>query len=441
MVVRNDARRDPRVTKEASTLARAGYSVAVIGVTGEDEVGWEETAEGYRVRRVRLNRNLRRQIKQRLRSVSPATYGRVTRLYRRARGISEAPHGRPTTSPSAGALNERDRVHRSMIASLESHSATQLSLAQAIVTTAPTVVHAHDLDTLQAGVWAARMTGAALVFDSHEIWWQQHAPDQAPQEWIEFHRALEAELIGVPDRVITVCDSIADFFSTTHGIVKPAVVRNAIDIAPADLPTPDSLHPSNRPVEVLFHGGFAQYRGLEELLVAAESFVGARLVLRGFGSLEASLRNTVAERSLHGKVTFEPPVPMSEVVAAASRSDIGVIPYKPVCLNNRFSTPNKLFEYLSAGVAVAASDLPEIRRVVLGEDVGVVFDPEDPASIASAINDLAADPERVMGMRRRAITAVRERHNWAIESEQLLAIYRELLPRRPIDRLLSFVSR
>jgi glycogen synthase len=440
MLVANDARRDPRVQKEARSLARAGYSVAVIALAKTDQdVGWEDAEGGYRVQRVRPEGLTRAALKKRFSQAAPRTFQIFTRAYRKVRRIPEKPRAR-AAEPGL-TREERDLGARrtAMIASIRTHSAQSWVMAQAAMMTAPRAVHAHDLNTLLAASRAARATGAALVFDSHEIWWEQLAPGIAPDEWIHFYRELQRELMPSVDRMLTVCESIADWFTEFHRMPKPAVVRNSIELVSGF--TPDiSARPEDRPVEVLFHGGYSINRGLEELIEAASMLKNARLAFRGFGVLEPKLRSIVEERRLQHVVRFEEAVPMSDVVTAASASDIGVIPYKPVCLNNRFSTPNKLFEYMNAGVAVAASDLPEIARIVRGEQIGALFDPMDPTSIANAINELASDRQRLAEMRRRSRRAAELRHHWGVDEQVLLQIYRELLPRSPRAHLKKIVS-
>ena len=433
MLVGNDVRRDPRVQKEARTLADAGYSVGVIGLSYSKAEDWRTEPGGYRVKVVTPTGPIKQQVKTTLSSLAPDAYDVLTRRYRRLRGIPERPVAAPAHAPSAPE-DERARqtavMRTSLTASMRTHGTRSVAHANAAIRTLPRVVHAHDLDTLQAAAWVARSTGAALVFDSHEIWWKQHADGHAPDEWVAFFRDLERELFPRCDRVITVCDSIADFFVEQHHVRRPEVIRNAIEVPQGGFRKADELHPTTAPIEALFHGGFSFDRGLEELLAAAPALEGARLVLRGFGSLEPQLRAIVERDGLEDKVRFDNPVPMDQVVDAASRSDVGIIPYKPVCLNNRYSTPNKMFEYLSAGVAIAASNLPELRRVITEEDVGALFDPDAPESIADAINTLARDPDRVYEMRRRAVQAAAERHNWSVEAPKLLDVYKELLPRR-----------
>jgi len=104
-----------------------------------------------------------------------------------------------------------------------------------------------------------------------------------------------------------------------------------------------------------------------------------------------------------------------------------VIPYIPFCLNNRFCLPNKLFEYLMAGLAVVGSDLPELRKVIMGHNVGRVFNPEDPQDIARALNDLLEDEEQLARMKRNALHAVRAVYNWQAESVKLLKAYESLV--------------
>jgi glycosyltransferase involved in cell wall biosynthesis len=87
-----------------------------------------------------------------------------------------------------------------------------------------------------------------------------------------------------------------------------------------------------------------------------------RLVLRGFGIIERELKALSVGRA---NVRFENPVDTNKLVSAAGEADVGIIPYLPTNLNNYLASPNKLFEYIQAGLPIAASDSPVMRRVVL----------------------------------------------------------------------------
>ena len=101
---------------------------------------------------------------------------------------------------------------------------------------------------------------------------------------------------------------------------------------------------------------------------------------------------------------------------------------QPTTLNHRYTTPQKLFESLAAGVPVVASDLPGMAPIVRSTGAGVLCDPTSPASIAAAIRQfVGAPPEERAAMRDRALDAAHGRYNWEAQVETLLGLYRGLL--------------
>jgi glycosyltransferase involved in cell wall biosynthesis len=82
---------------------------------------------------------------------------------------------------------------------------------------------------------------------------------------------------------------------------------------------------------------------------------------------------------------------------------------------------------MSAGVPVIASDFPLWREILLPRDCGICVDPEDPAAIAQAIDDLVSNPERAAEMGRNGQAAVRDEYNWANEEGKLLRLYEDML--------------
>jgi glycosyltransferase involved in cell wall biosynthesis len=164
-------------------------------------------------------------------------------------------------------------------------------------------------------------------------------------------------------------------------------------------------------------------RGLEQLVDAAATFDGADLVLLGSGPLEAALVRRARDAGSAERVHLLAPVPSDEVVDYAASADVGVSPIVPSCLNYRYSLPNKLFQYMAAGVPVVASDFPQVREVVEGSGSGVVVDTTRPELIASAVNRILADPEEARAMGERGRAAVDERYNWSTAAETLLSVY------------------
>jgi glycosyltransferase involved in cell wall biosynthesis len=298
--------------------------------------------------------------------------------------------------------------------------------------------HAHDLHTLPAAALAARRDRATLVYDAHELY-----PEMSTLSARESRiwRVVERALIGRADHVITVCESIADELSARYRIAKPTVLLNCpprpqITSDRDSDPLRERIDLADRTVPiVLYQGGFTANRGLPQLVRAGGLLEQGVLVLMGWGQLEDELRRIIAEHRLEERVLITPAVPPSELLEFSAGADIGVIPYEPVGLNNTYTTPNKLFDYIAVGLPVAASPLPELRRFVEGLGLGSTFASIDEAGIAATINAMLGDPERMHSMREAALRAAPSL-SWEVEAEKLLAVYASCrTPRRVQVRL------
>jgi glycosyltransferase involved in cell wall biosynthesis len=172
----------------------------------------------------------------------------------------------------------------------------------------------------------------------------------------------------------------------------------------------------------LYQGRYAPERGLENLVRAAHHLLpDIGLVFRGYGPIEGELR---ALASGTKNVRFVQPVPMEQLVDAARDADVGIVSYLSSNLNNYLASPNKLFEYIHAGLPVAASDIPFIRKVVCENDIGAVFDPKDPLSIAESLNRVTR-PRELLRHRKRIIAAAKK-YSWQVEEKKLLRTYARL---------------
>jgi glycosyltransferase involved in cell wall biosynthesis len=274
--------------------------------------------------------------------------------------------------------------------------------------------YANDLDTLLAGYLLTRLHRARLIYDAHELY-----PDLAETS-PDFYRFLlkkvEGYLARRADAVITVNDPIAEILQDRHRLErKPTVVLNC----PPFQPVPERVNASLPLYKVLYHGLYLPGRNLEGLVLSMRYVENAQLYLRGYGMLEGTLRRIVDQNGLRDKVIFLAPVPMSELVPKAAEFDIGIVPYpgNPLNLNSYFCGPNKVFEYLMAGLALAVSDLPELRKIVDQYDVGIVFDPDSPRDIARALAELTE--ESLQRMQANALAAARETFNFEREAEKL----------------------
>ena len=115
-----------------------------------------------------------------------------------------------------------------------------------------------------------------------------------------------------------------------------------------------------------------------------------------------------------------------QVKRVLEKSVAGLVTFLPVP-NHIEAQPNKMFEYMSAGIPVIGSNYPLWRSIIEGNECGICVNPEDKKSIAQAIDKLVSDKNLAESMGKNGIKAVNEKYNWAIEEKKLFKLYDELL--------------
>ncbi len=294
---------------------------------------------------------------------------------------------------------------------------------RALGSTRAAVYHASDLYVMPAAARAARRQGARLVYDARELY--PFVAATAGRPWVTlFWHLLEGKYIRKADAVCTVSESIARRLVAQYGIPDPVVLFNVPEWQ--SVPRTNWLQerlvlPADR-VIVLHQGNIQHGRGGRVLVEAMRHVRGADLVFLGGGSMRPALEQAVRVGGIE-RVHFLDPVLPAELLAVTASAHIGVTLLEDTCLNHRFALPNKLFEYLMADLPVVASDLPEIRGVVAGFEVGELVDPGNPASIAAGIQRLVDDPSRRAACAGRAREAC-ETFSWEKASERFTHIYR-----------------
>jgi glycosyltransferase involved in cell wall biosynthesis len=279
------------------------------------------------------------------------------------------------------------------------------------------VVHANDFDTLPAGWAIARRSGARLVYDAHELYTEVE-PDPP-----RVHRAvvglLERLLARRADAVVTVSDDIADELVARRRLrARPTVVLNCPDRVEVEAPTEH-----DPPLRAIYQAGAGSGRRLEDLLEAAALAENVHVTLRVTRVDLTDLREEVARRGLADRVDVADPVSPEHLVEQLAAFDVGIVIDRPVALNNALGFPNKLFEYLMAGLAVVVPNLRTMGAFVEREEVGVVFQAGSPQSLARVLNELAADRQQLLSLRRRARAAAVERYNADVQGEALARVW------------------
>jgi glycosyltransferase involved in cell wall biosynthesis len=301
-----------------------------------------------------------------------------------------------------------------------------IRLARRAAAGRPDAIHAHDAAMLLPGLLAARRCGAKLVYDSHEL--ATGVPYRG-RAWAAV--VAGAERLGVPraDATITVSEGIAAHLSERYRLRRPAaVIRNLPDLPPPGAaPAPDLRRTlgTGDAALILHQGAVAPGRGCETLLEALGLLDQAHLLFLGAeGPYAERLRSLAATAGLSARTHLVAPVAPEALLSHTAQADVGVSLLEDSCENHRLALPNKLFEYVAAGLPAVVADLPEAARLVRGRGIGWCADPADAAGVAAALRT-AFDRRDDEDLRERLAQA-RTELSWAREKRRLLSLYEEL---------------
>ncbi len=256
------------------------------------------------------------------------------------------------------------------------------------------VVHVNDLDTLLPAFIVARLKRWHIVYDSHEYF-----TESAGLTGRRFQKsvwlAIEKWIFPKLRHVVTVNESIAAIYRKLYS-VPVQVVRNIPPFKAMDKrPTRAQLNlPDYRRI-VLLQGAYIDYdRGCLEAVEAMQWVENVLFLVIGSGQEVGLAKERSQALGLQNKVVFMPKMPFDQLREYTSIADLGLSLDKPLHLNYKLSLPNKLFDYIHAGIPVVTSPLPELKRIVDTYEIGMTTRGYTPTDIAETINAALASNER-----------------------------------------------
>ncbi len=288
------------------------------------------------------------------------------------------------------------------------------------------IYHAVDLDVLWGAYRAARKVGGRLIYEARELYTELE-PLQGRNTLKAIWRGLEKRLIGKADRVITINESLAEELCERYGIDKPAIIRNMAipvkDLKPIDLRKKFNI-PGNFKI-ILYQGVLRSGQGLLYQLEIMKYLDKIAMLFLGAGPIEDDIRKKSVEYGIEDRIIIAGRLSPDELINYTASADAGLLLMEDTALNNRLALPQKLFQYLVAGIPQIVSPMPEISRFVKNEDTGIVIPLGQPREAAEDIAKFLNDSHRYNEVRENCRKSAKK-HNWKNESGKLIEIYREL---------------
>jgi glycosyltransferase involved in cell wall biosynthesis len=284
------------------------------------------------------------------------------------------------------------------------------------------LVVSNDLDTLLACYTAKKWKRKTrLVYDTHEYFTEVPELLNRPKvrnAWLRIEKRIFPKL----ETAYTVNQSIADIYNNKYK-VDVRVVRNISPkwepdklLSKAELGIPD-----NKALIIIQGAGINVDRGAEEAIEAMTK-VDACLLIVGDGDVVPTLKKEVQRLELAHKVFFYGKQPYEKMMQYTWYADIGLTLDKPTSLNYKLSLPNKVFDYMHAQTAIIATDIKEVTAIINKHQLGEIINELNPESLATSINALLKDPERIAKFKMNCKIAA-EKENWEQESLVLKEIY------------------
>ncbi len=288
------------------------------------------------------------------------------------------------------------------------------------------IVWANDTDTLPAAWLAARLRRKRLVMDSHEIF--PEVPELVGRDGVKrVWQLIERCLMPRCDANLTVCQSVADHYKRTLGI-DMVVVRNMsgevgsrreeLDGASTN---PSFLIPHSSLHTLLYQGAVNLGRGIDWAIDALGRLVRCRLVVAGVGDLYDQMRAYAASKPWADRIEFLGRLQPTALAALTPQADVGLVMLQDLGLNYRCALPNRVGDFIAAGVPMVVSDMPEMRRVIDAYGIGAVLAAPGPDALADAVEQVLARPKADYDF-----AAARADFDWNREKTNLITLINNL---------------
>ncbi len=280
------------------------------------------------------------------------------------------------------------------------------------------VLWSNDLDTLWANYIISKWKKKKLVFDSHEYFTE--VPELINRPKVQrFWKRIERNILPKLKNVLTVSSSIADLYKKEYNIdVK--LLRN-VPLLNQKLVKVENIQVEDKKI-LIYQGAINVNRGIEYMVEAMKYIDNAILYILGKGDISEQIKNLIIELNLTQKVKMLGEVQLEQLRGYTNQADLGLSLEEDRGLNYRFSLPNKLFDYIHAGLPVLVANLPEMENLVNQHQLGETIERHEAKHIAEKISAMLKNQEQINNWKINAKKAALKL-NWENEENVIVNLF------------------
>lgn len=282
------------------------------------------------------------------------------------------------------------------------------------------ILLANDVDSLLPNYLVSKIRKAPIVFDSHEIF--SELPSLAGRKFKKkIWKMLESSLIPKMKHFYTVSEGYADWFEKEYRN-RPEIIMNVPEIQTENNNRLQIELPETKENQklLIYQGAVNISRGIDKMILAMEKIENAQLWIIGNGLKKEEYQKLALEKGLDSKVIFIGAVPPDQLKLITPKADLGFSLEEDLGISYRYALPNKIFDYMHAGVPVLGTDLPDIKRTIDNYKIGRTVSDHTPEHIAEIANEMLAEGKEIYSENLKKATLV---FNWSNEEKKLEKIF------------------
>lgn len=282
------------------------------------------------------------------------------------------------------------------------------------------ILLANDVDSLLPNYLVSKIKKVPIVFDSHEIF--SELPSLTGRKFKKkIWKMLESSLVPKMKHFYTVSEGYADWFEKEYGN-RPEIIMNVPEIQAENhnrlqIELPETKE--NQKI-LIYQGAINISRGIDKMILAMELIENAQLWIIGNGPKKEEYQKLTSEKGLDSKVIFIGTVPPDQLKLITPKADLGFSLEEDLGISYRYALPNKIFDYMHAGVPVLGTDLPDIKKTIENYKIGKTVSDHTSEHIAKMTNEMLAEGKETYSENLKKAALV---FNWSNEEKKLEKIF------------------